>query len=276
MITDSSGKPKTLQQAILYFASYENCRDFLASLRWPDGRVKCPTCGSDRVVYLEKARLWKCYGKHSKAKFSLKTGTVMEDSPIGLDKWLAALWLLVNCKNGISSCEAARDLGITQKSAWFLMHRLRFVLHCGSFDTMLSGEVEADETYIGGKARNMHAWRKKKVLGGKGGGAIGKVAVQGLIDRTTREVRLRVVGDGRAKRKPLVEEHVQPGSQLYTDDTVAYFGIGLRPPGHQSRRKVCGRSRSHKRHGELLEPTEARTRRYLRERGTVPLVPLPG
>ena len=117
--------PKTLQEAIIYFADFENCKSFLISLRWVDGKVKCPTCGSEKVTYLQNARQWKCYGKHDHVKFSLKTGTIMEDSPIGLDKWLAALWLVVNCKNGISSCEMARDLGVTQKSAWFMNHRIR-------------------------------------------------------------------------------------------------------------------------------------------------------
>ena len=117
--------PSTLQEAIIYFADANNCNDFLAGLRWTDGKVRCPHCGSDRVIYLEKQNRYKCYGKHPKAQFSLKVGTIFEDSPIGLDKWLCAMWLIVNCKNGISSCEMARHLGITQKSAWFLDHRIR-------------------------------------------------------------------------------------------------------------------------------------------------------
>ena len=126
-------EPKTLQEAILYFSEFENCKSFLADLRWPDGKGKCPTCGSDKVVWLANARLWKCYNKHDRPKFSLKTGTIFEDSPLGLDKWLCALWLVVNCKNGVSSCEVARDLGVTQKTAWFMDHRIRFALHQGSF-----------------------------------------------------------------------------------------------------------------------------------------------
>src|SRR5688572_3243080 len=115
--------PRTLQEAIIYFSDFDRCRQFLMDLRWPNGQVTCPECGSKRVIYLANARVWKCYEKHLKPKFSLKTGTIFEDSPLGLDKWLAALWLLVNCKNGMSSCEVARDIGITQKSAWFMMHR---------------------------------------------------------------------------------------------------------------------------------------------------------
>ncbi len=171
--------PKTLQEAIIYFANFENCRQFLMDLRWPDGKVACPTCNSERVVWLANVRRWKCYEKHSRPQFSLKTGTIFEDSPLGLDKWLAALWLLVNCKNGVSSCEIARDIDITQKSAWFMLHRLRFALHHGSFDK-LSGELEVDETFIGGKARNMHN-RRNRVI--KGTGGKGKVAVMGLLDR---------------------------------------------------------------------------------------------
>jgi transposase-like protein len=156
---------KTLQQAIIHFSSFENCKAEIVSLRWPDGAVNCPQCGSDHVAYLEKARVWKCYGKHDRPKFSLKTGTIFEDSPIGLDKWLAALWLVVNCKNGVSSCEVARDLGVTQKTAWFMNHRLRFALNGGGFGK-LSGEVEADETFIGGKARNMHKTKRARVITG--------------------------------------------------------------------------------------------------------------
>ena len=128
--------PNTLQEAIIYFGEFENCRRFMMELRWPDGKVKCPRCGSEKVVYLEKARVWKCYGKHASPKFSLKTGTIFEDSPLGLDKWLPAVWLVVNCKNGVSSYEIHRDLGVTQKSAWFMVHRIRLALQRGSFDKL--------------------------------------------------------------------------------------------------------------------------------------------
>ena len=152
--------PKTLQEAIIYFSNDDNCQKFIIDLRWPNGQVHCPRCGSERVVYLKNAGLWKCYEKHDKVKFSLKVGTIMEDSTLGIDKWLTAMWLIVNCKNGISSCEIARDLGITQKSAWHMAHRIRFALHHGSFEK-LSGHVEVDETFIGGKARNMHVAQRR-------------------------------------------------------------------------------------------------------------------
>src|SRR6266511_2024176 len=147
--------PKTLQQAIVYFSKPENCNAFMIMMRWPDGKVRCPQCDSENVTYLEKARLFKCYGKHPKAKFSLKVGTIFEDSPIPLSKWLPATWLIASAKNGISSYEISRALGVTQKSAWFMLHRIRLAMQSDNF-TQLGGTVEVDETFIGGKARFMH------------------------------------------------------------------------------------------------------------------------
>src|SRR5271156_1506577 len=158
---------KTLQQAIIHFKDFENCRKLMMELRWPDGKVTCPHCGSEKVSYLAKTRVWKCYSGHPRPTFSLKTGTVLEESPVGLDKWLPALWLVVNCKNGISSCELAKDLGVTQKTAWFMAHRLRFALTEGGF-SLLCGEVEADETFIGGKARNMQVAQRRRRITGTG------------------------------------------------------------------------------------------------------------
>ena len=215
--------PKTLQQAIVYFSDYERCRQFMMAIRWPMEEVRCPQCDSDHVVYLEKARVWKCYSKHPKAKFSLKTGTIFEDSPLGVDKWLVALWLIVNCKNGISSCEVARDLGITQKSAWFMLHRLRLALQKGTFAGKLAGDVEVDETFIGGKARNMHiAQRKRRITGP---GANDKIAVMGMIERGG-EVRTSVV-ENRRKRalQTQVKAHVQAGAALYSDALMSYSGL---------------------------------------------------
>src|SRR6266566_257084 len=126
--------PSDLRNAIVYFNDVEHCREFMVELCWPDGKVKCPRCGSEHVLWIAKERVWKCYGKHDHAKFSLKTGTIFEDSPIALEKWLPAAWLIINCKNGISSYELARDLKVTQKSAWFMLHRIRLAMH--SFPTM--------------------------------------------------------------------------------------------------------------------------------------------
>jgi hypothetical protein len=215
--------PHSLQEAILYFADAKHCEQFMIALRFSDGVVRCPYCGSEKVTHLEKARLWKCYGKHPKQKFSLKVGTIFEDSPIGLDKWFCALWMLVNCKNGISSHEVARDLHVTQKTAWFMLQRLRLALQQGG--VMLSGEVEADETYIGGKARNMHKDRKLRLLGGRGGGVSGKIGVQGVLQRGGG-VRVQVIRDSKAVTlKANIEKHVTPGSHLFTDEAVAYFGL---------------------------------------------------
>src|SRR6266852_2096105 len=213
----------TLREAVIYFKDFENCRKFMVELRWPNGVVRCPRCNSGHVVYLEKARVWKCYSKHPSPKFSLKTGTIFEDSPLGLDKWLAALWLVVNCKNGISSCESARDLGVTQKTAWFMNHRLRFALTDGG-SGLLSGHVEADETFIGGKARNMHKDKRESRITGTGGKD--KTAVMGILERGGK-VRTSVVPN--RKKKALqaeVRKHVEAGSALYTDALKSYEGLG--------------------------------------------------
>src|SRR6266699_3100204 len=189
--------PATLQEAIIHFQEFENCKAFMMELRWPDGVVRCPHCGSEKVTWLEKARIWKCYSKHDRPRFSLKTGTIFEDSPLGLDKWLTAVWLIVNCKNGVSSYEVSRDIGITQKSAWFMDHRIRFALHQGSFEKMLSGEVEADESFIGGKARNMHANVKARKITGTGGKD--KTAVMGTLERGGK-VRTTVIANRKKRR----------------------------------------------------------------------------
>jgi transposase-like protein len=212
----------TLQEAIIHFGDFENCRKLIVQLRWPDGVVRCPYCGSDKLTYLKKTRVWKCYAKHERPTFSLKTGTIFEDSPVGLDKWLPALWLVVNCKNGISSCELARDLGVTQKTAWFMAHRLRFALKHGGSE-LLSGEVEADETFIGGKARNMHVSKRKRRITGTGGKD--KAAVMGILKRGG-EVRTIMI-DNRRKRtvQAEVRKHVKAGSALYSDALLSYEGL---------------------------------------------------
>jgi transposase-like protein len=223
----SHSEPRTLQQAILFFSDYENCKRAVEAIRWPDGVVKCPTCGSERVTYLENARVWKCYEKHPRAKFSLKVGTIFEDSAIGLEKWLPALWLLVNCKNGISSYELARALGVTQKTAWFMLSRLRLALQAKD-GGKLSGDIEVDETYIGGRARNMHAAKKRRILGGKRGGVQGKAAVMGLLDRHGEHSTVRTVilaGRKRGHLQPIVRQHVEAGSAIYTDSHPSYVGL---------------------------------------------------
>lgn len=217
--------PKTLQQAIQFFSDYENCRQFMISVRWSDGKVRCPYCGSEKVAYLEKARLYRCYGDHSKQKFSLKIGTVFEDSPIPLEKWLPALWLIVSCKNGISSYEVAAALGITQKSAWFMMHRIRLAMQSGSFVKLGGdgGEVEVDETFIGGKARNMHVSERKRRITGTG--TKDKTAVMGILERGGH-VRTMVVPNRRKSAlQTEVRRHVQAGAALYSDALKSYAGL---------------------------------------------------
>jgi transposase-like protein len=199
---NTNDTPKTLLDAVKFFSDYENCRSFMVEARWPDGKVKCPLCGSEHVTYMAKTRRWKCYGKHPRPQFTLKVGTIFEDSPIPLEKWLPALWLLVNCKNGISSYEVARGLGITQKSAWFMVHRLRFALHSGSFMKM-SGEIEVDETFIGGKARNMHLDKREAKISGTGGKD--KAAVLGFL-RRGGEVRAEVIPTARKRRSTALSD----------------------------------------------------------------------
>ncbi|MBK5293326.1 MAG: IS1595 family transposase [Acidobacteriia bacterium] len=219
-------EPTTLQEAIVYFSNPANCREHVVARRWPDG-VTCPRCGSKDILFLEKYNRWQCRAGHGAPQFTLKTGTPMEDSPIGLDKWLTAMWLLVNCKNGVSSCEIARAIGITQKSAWFMDHRIRCMLGIGTPDK-LSGHVEADETFIGGKARNMHAWKRAIRITGTGGKD--KTAVMGILERgkdgNASKVRTTVVPNTKKKAlQPEVRKHVEVGSALYTDALKSYDGL---------------------------------------------------
>src|SRR6058998_4427527 len=203
-----TAEPTTLQEAIVYFSNPDNCLAYLVARRWPDGLV-CPTCGS-KDVHFTTRRMWECRNVHSRRQFSIKIGTVLEDSPIGLDKWLMAMWMIANCKNGVSSYEIARDLKITQKSAWFMLHRIRKAMQTGSF-VKLVGEVEVDETFIGGKARNMHvAQRKRRITGS---GTKNKVAVMGILERGGQ---VRTVVVERRKKKTLQGEvkkhHVEAGA----------------------------------------------------------------
>jgi transposase-like protein len=170
---------------MVYFADPEHCHQFMVRLRWPDGKVRCPRCNSEDVSYLPNAKVYKCYGKHPKQKFSLKVGTVFEDSPIGLDKWLPVMWLVVNSKNGISSWEIHRAMGVTQKTAWFMLQRARLAMQDDRKGGKLSGEVEIDETYIGGKARNMHRSVKARKTRRQGRRRCGKDRRPGLA-RTRR------------------------------------------------------------------------------------------
>ena len=225
----TANEPKTLREAILFFADYTNCRKAVEAIRWPNGTVVCPTCGSDKVTYLETQRRYKCYAKHPRAQFSLKVGTIFEDSSLGFEKWLPALWLLTNCKNGISSYELARALGVTQKSAWFMLSRLRLALQSET-GGKLGGEVEADETFIGGKARNMHKVKRDRLGISQSRSMVGKVAVMGLLERHGEgksRVRLEVIKNRKRNQlRSTITENVALGSTLYTDALKSYDQMG--------------------------------------------------
>ena len=218
-------EPKTLQQAILYFADPNNCLAYIVARRWRDG-VVCPTCGSKDVAFVPSRRLWQCKTRHPKCQFSVKVGTIFEDSAITLDKWLAAMWMVANCKNGVSSWEIHRALGVTQKSAWFMLQRLRLALQSDS-TVKLGGpgtEVEVDETFIGGKARNMHrnsAQRRRIDTRGVGG----KTPVFGILERDG-QVRAGVIPTRRRNvLHGAIDQHVAPGSAVYTDNLMSYLGL---------------------------------------------------
>jgi transposase-like protein len=218
--------PTTLLDAIRHYSDLDVCQQELAEARWPNG-VECPTCGSPNVSYLHNQRRWKCRTNHPRRQFSVKVGTIFEDSPIGLDKWFAAIWMITNAKNGVSSYEIHRGIGVTQKTAWFMLHRIRLAMQTKTFNK-IGGHVEIDETFIGGKARFMHkADRDRKI---KGTGGMGKVAVMGLLERHGKDghstIRTSIVT---TRRKPelqaKVREHVETGTAVYTDALKSYEGL---------------------------------------------------
>jgi transposase-like protein len=216
-------EPKTLQEAIIYFSNPDNCIDYLAIRRWPNGIVTCPTCGSEKVKFNAKRRIWQCSVHHPMRQFSIKIGTVMEDSPIGLDKWMMATWMVTNCKNGVSSYEIARDVKVTQKSAWFMLHRIRLAMQDDFFGSKLGGEVEVDETFIGGKARNMHVSERKRRITGTG--TKDKTAVMGILERGGK-VRASVITSRKKKElQAEVRKHVEAGAALYSDALKSYVGL---------------------------------------------------
>jgi transposase-like protein len=213
--------PRTLQEAILYFADADNCLKYMAQRRWPNG-VTCPTCGRTDVSFLANQRKWQCKSAHAKRQFTAKVGTIFEDSPLGLEKWLPAVWLITNAKNGISSYELARALGVTQKTAWFMLHRIREALKNGSLLKMGgNGPIEIDESYVGGVARNMHAVRRNALKAGLK--AEHKTPVFGMLDRESRQVRAKVVPN--VRRETLQNEilnQIEHKSTVYTDGSPAY------------------------------------------------------
>lgn len=213
---------KTLQAAVEHFAVPQNAIDYMVRLRWPDGVVKCPTCGSPNVTWMPTRSFWQCKTRHPKRQFSVKVGTIFEDSPLPLGKWLIVAWMLGNCRNGISSHEVARTIGITQKSAWFMLHRLRTAAQDESVGK-LTGEVEADETYVGGRAQFMHAHKRAKRI--TRGGVHDKTPVMGILERGGAVRAMVVKNHRRPHLHAEIRKHVQPGSTLYTDDLHSYRGL---------------------------------------------------
>jgi transposase-like protein len=216
---DEPTLPQTLREAILYFSDPDVCVSFVAELRWPDGPV-CPRCAGREHSYIATRRLWRC--KSCKREFTVKLGTIFEDSPLPLEKWLPAVWLIANSKNGISSYEVGRGLGVSQKSAWFMLHRIRLAMQTGSFE-QASGHVEVDETFIGGKARNMHVRARREKITGTGGKD--KVAVVGVLTRGGRIQTQIIPNRRRPTLQAFVREHVAPGSNIYTDALGSYVGL---------------------------------------------------
>lgn len=216
--------PKTLQEAIIYFSDPQRAFDYAKTFRWPNGKVSCPRCGTEKHSFIKTRRIWFCYS--CQKQFTLKLGTIFEDSPLGLDKWMTAFWMLVNCKNGVSSCEVARSLGITQKSAWFMVQRLRLALQDDFFGKKLGssgGEIEVDESFIGGKARNMHLSERKRRITGTG--TKDKTAVMGILERGGK-IRATIVPN--RKKHALQQEvrkHVEAGAALYSDALKSYEGL---------------------------------------------------
>jgi transposase-like protein len=224
--------PKTLQEAVSYFSDAQRTFDYAVKLRWPDGKVTCPRCDSTEHSFISTRRIWFC--KDCKKQFTVKVGTIFEDSALGMDKWMIAVWLIVNAKNGISSYEIARALGITQKSAWFMMHRVRLALHEKQF-VKLGGngkEVEVDETFIGGAARFMHADKRREKITDRG--VKGKAAVMGILERGGR-IRANVIPT-RKKRdlQAQIRAHVKAESAIYTDALLSYQGLNNQDFVHQT------------------------------------------
>jgi transposase-like protein len=213
--------PKTLAEAIVYFQDPDNSLKYLAAKRWPNG-VECPYCGSKEPMFLRTRRIWKCKATPCRKQFSVKIGTVLNESPIGLDKWLTAMWLVANCRNGVSSCEIARDLGITQKTAWFMLHRIREAMQ-DKTATKLAGEVEVDESFIGGKARNMHHAKRERVITGTGG--TDKAIALGMVERGGDVRTFAVPTRRKHELHSHIRENITAGTALFTDALKSYDGL---------------------------------------------------
>ncbi|MDR3520078.1 MAG: IS1595 family transposase [Acidocella sp.] len=221
-----STEPQTLVEAVRHFADPEVTHNTMVGLRWPSG-VHCPTCGRTDVRFIATRRMWECKEKHPKKQFSSKVGTIFEDSPLSLDKWFVAIWQIANCKNAISSYELSRAIGVTQKTAWFMLHRIRLAMQTGAF-IKSGGEFEADETFIGGRAKNMSAARRAKSI--PGSGVAGKQVVMGVLKRGTeaepsKAVAAHVINRKKATVQAAVRAVAEPGAALYTDALRSYTDL---------------------------------------------------
>jgi transposase-like protein len=221
MIEDNNF-PTTLQKAVNYFSDDQVCITLVAQMRWSDGIATCPKCGNKETSFLTTRNTWKCKNKECKKQFSVKVGTIFEQSPIGLDKWLLAVWLLSSAKNGISSYEIHRAIGVTQKTAWFMLHRIRLAMETGSIEK-LSGNVEVDETYIGGLAKNMHKHKREAKIQGRG--SVGKTAVMGLLERKGRVLAKVIEKADKDTLHAEVKANVEKDSNLFTDEWRSYRGL---------------------------------------------------
>lgn len=215
--------PKTLIEAVRYFSVPSHCNDFMREIKWPSGKILCPKCGNDSCKEIAtRPGTIKCNRANCQKQFSFKVGTIFEDSPLGLDKWFVAVWSIANCRNGCSSHELGRAIGVTQKTAWFMLHRIRLAMESDSFNK-LSGEIETDETYVGGKAKNMHSKRRRKEIDGRG--AVGKKPVQAIVERNG-DVRTFVVEATDAETlRGNVLRNVERDSFVYTDESSAIQGM---------------------------------------------------
>lgn len=223
--------PATLIEAVRYFSDLDVCEEYMVNLKWPDGKIACPKCGGESIGRIPKRRKFKCNVKSCQKQFSAKVGTIFEDSPLGLDKWFTAVWLIANAKNGISSMELHRALGVRQPTAWFMLHRIRLAMKTGTF-RKLDGVVESDETFIGGASANMHKAKRARKILGRGG--IGKAIVHGVLERGEKgeqdsTVRCQVVPNTEVSTLlPIIAQAVDPSAVVCTDSHASYATLSTR------------------------------------------------
>lgn len=221
--------PQTLLDAARHFADPDVCHEYMISIRWPNGQITCPKCGCDRIGNILSRRMLQCKEKGCRKQFSTKVGTIFEDSPLGLDKWFVAVWFITNAKNGISSHELARSLGVSQKSGWHMLHRIRAAMKAKTF-RVIEGTIESDEAFIGGKAKNMHAHVRREKINGRG--TVDKTVVHGVLERPSDEsgtsrVDVAVVPNQKAKTlQPRIRGKVAKGARVFTDSLASYEGLG--------------------------------------------------